>query len=91
MDLHAHCVQLHGVALELNGKEFDLLKLFLENPKKTLHKEFLFNQIWGLDSDSEGQTLTVHVNMLRSKIEEHPKQPKRIVTVWGIGYRYEEI
>ena len=51
----------------------------------------MFNQIWGMDSDSEYQTLTVHIKMLRDKIEEDPRNPRRIQTVWGIGYRYEEI
>ena len=44
-----------------------------------------------MDSFSENQTLTVHVKMLRTKIEENPKEPKRIQTVWGVGYRYEEL
>ena len=52
---------------------------------------YIFNEIWGMDSFSENQTLTVHVKMLRTKIEENPKEPKRIQTVWGVGYRYEEL
>ena len=72
-------------------KEYELLVLFAENPGKTLKKEYLFNQIWGMESFSENQTLTVHVKMLRDKIEEDPKKPKRIQTVWGVGYKYEEI
>lgn len=65
--------------------------LFIENTGKTLHKDYLFNQIWGMHSESENQTLTVHIKMLRSKIEEDSRHPKRIQTVWGIGYRYEEV
>ena len=49
----------------------------------------LSNQIWGFDSFSEPQTLTVHIKWLRQKIEADPKKPKHIVTVWGVGYRYE--
>lgn len=75
----------------LTVKEYELLVLFAENPGKTLRKEYLFDAIWGVDSFSENQTLTVHVKMLRDKIESDPKKPERIVTVWGIGYRYEEI
>lgn len=56
-----------------------------------MRKEYIFNEIWGMDSFSENQTLTVHVKMLRTKIEENPKEPKRIQTVWGVGYRYEEL
>ena len=56
-----------------------------------LEKDFLFDKIWGMDSFSENQTLTVHIKMLRDKIEEDSKHPKRIQTVWGVGYKYEEI
>ena len=52
-------------------------------------EEDLFNAIWGFDSESEPQTLTVHIKFLREKFEEDPKNPKRILTVWGVGYRFE--
>ena len=91
IDSAAHKVAFHQQPLELNVKEFELLLLFVRNPGKTLHKEYLFNQIWGADSDSENQTLTVHIKMLRSKIEENPRQPQRIRTVWGVGCRDEEV
>lgn len=77
-----------GRPLELTAKEFDLLLLFLENKGKVLKKEFIFRQIWGSDSFSEPQTLTVHIKWLRQKIEEEPKNPKRILTVWGVGYQF---
>ncbi|MDE5993185.1 MAG: helix-turn-helix domain-containing protein, partial [Oscillospiraceae bacterium] len=57
----------------------------------TLSKEYIFNQIWGSDSFSEQQTLTVHIKWLRQKIEDDPKAPKRILTVWGVGYKYESV
>ena len=75
--------------LDLTQKEFDLLLLLAENSGKTLNKDYLFNQIWGFDSFSEPQTLTVHIKWLRQKIEADPKKPRHIVTVWGVGYRYE--
>ncbi len=75
--------------IELNQKEFDLLCLLMENSGKTLSKEYLFQQIWGRDSFSEPQTLTVHIKWLRQKIEHDPKKPEHILTVWGVGYRYE--
>lgn len=75
--------------LELTQKEFELLLLLMENSGKTLNKDFLFNRIWGFDSFSEPQTLTVHIKWLRQKIEAIPKKPERIITVWGVGYRYE--
>lgn len=87
----ANEVYLNGKLLSMTSKEFELLLLLVENPGKTLSKNYLFNKIWGLESFSENQTLTVHIKMLRDKIEENPKKPKRIVTLWGVGYKYEEI
>ncbi len=81
----------NGVLVEMTAKEFDLLMLLVENKGKALSKDFLFNQIWGSDSFSEQQTLTVHIKWLRQKIEDNPKNPQRIVTVWGVGYKYESI
>ena len=78
----------NGRPIDLTTKEFDLLALLIENKGRTLSKEYLFNTIWGSDSFSEQQTLTVHIKWLREKIEENPKKPQRIVTVWGVGYRY---
>ncbi len=78
-------------AVEMTAKEFDLLVLLLENKGKTLSKDYLFGQIWGSDSFSEQQTLTVHIKWLRQKIEEDPKNPQKILTVWGVGYKYESI
>lgn len=83
-------VFFHNREIAMTVKEYELLLLLVENPGKTLSKEFLFQKIWGADSFSENQTLTVHIKMLRDKIEEQPKNPKRILTVWGVGYKYEE-
>ena len=76
--------------IDMTAKEFDLL-LLAENQGKTLTKEFLFNRIWGCDSFSEQQTLTVHIKWLRQKIEDDPKKPRKIQTVWGVGYQYESV
>ena len=84
-------VYKNDVPVEMTAKEFDLLVLMLENKGKTLSKEYLFNQIWGSDSFSEQQTLTVHIKWLRQKIEDDPKNPKHIETVWGVGYKYESV
>lgn len=78
-----------NVLLELRAKEFDLLLLMAENQGKVLEKNKIFNTVWGFSSESELQTLTVHMKWLREKIEEDPKHPKHILTVWGIGYRFE--
>lgn len=77
-----------GKSVDLTGKEFDLLLLLMENKGKAMSKEYLFSQVWGSDSFSELQTLTVHIKWLRQKIEADPKKPTRILTVWGVGYQY---
>ncbi len=82
-------VYKNGKLLETRSKEFELLLLLIENKGKTLTKEYIFNCIWGSDSESELQTLTVHIKWLREKIEDNPKNPKHILTVWGTGYKYE--
>lgn len=84
-------VYKNDTPIEMTAKEFDLLLLLAENKGKTLTKEYLFNQIWGRDSFSEQQTLTVHIKWLRQKIESDPKKPRKIQTVWGVGYQYESI
>ena len=78
-----------GIPVAVTSKEFELLRLLIENKGQTLNKDFLFKRIWGIDSDSELQTLTVHIKWLRQKIEDNPKNPTKIVTVWGRGYRWE--
>lgn len=88
LDKIRRTVSKDGAVLELTAKEFELLRLLMENKGKVMRKEYLFNKVWGIDSFSEPQTLTVHVKWLRQKIEDDPKHPKRIVTVWGVGYQY---
>ena len=81
-------VYKQGIQMEMTAKEFDLLLLFLENKGRALSKEYIFHSVWGSDSISEQQTLTVHIKWLRQKIEDNPKNPKKIKTVWGVGYQY---
>lgn len=78
-----------GKNYELTSKECELLKILIQNKNTTLKKEYLFNAIWGSDSETEFQSLTVHIKWLREKIEKDPKNPKHIITVWGVGYRFE--
>ena len=73
----------------MTAKEYELLLLLAENPGKTLNKEYIFSYIWGSDSESEFQTLTVHIKRLREKLEPHPKKPQHILTVWGVGYKFQ--
>ena len=89
LDLAGETVTKEGRNVPVTAKEFELLRLLMENKGQTLGKEFIFGRIWGSDSESELQTLTVHIKWLREKIEDDPKSPRRIVTVWGKGYRWE--
>lgn len=74
--------------ISVTAKEFELLLCLVENQGKVLNKDWLFREIWGSDSVSEQQTLTVHMKWLREKIEDDPKHPTRIQTVWGVGYKF---
>ena len=89
IDKENRIVKIDNKEVLLSVKEYDLLVLFLSNIGKTFRKEFLFNSIWG--NESELSTLTVHINKLREKIEKDPKNPKRIKTIWGVGYKYEKM
>ena len=89
LDLASGKVSKNGKVLDMTAKEFELLKLLIENKGQTLTKDRLFNAVWGMDSESEQQTLTVHIKWLREKIENDPKNPAHIITVWGKGYRWE--
>ena len=89
IDKTAHKIYLEGNEVGVTVKEYELLVYLMENKGKVIKKEDLFNAIWGFNSESEPQTLTVHIKFLREKFEEDPKNPKRILTVWGVGYRFE--
>lgn len=82
-------LQVRGIPVDVTEKEFELLKLLIENKNITLKKEYLFRTVWGSDSETELQTVTVHIKWLREKIEKNPKQPEHIKTEWGVGYRFE--
>lgn len=81
-------VTKNDVQIDLSAKESELLQIFMQNKGQTLSKDYLFNRVWGIDSESEMQTLTVHIKYLREKIEDDPQKPEKIITVWGKGYRW---
>lgn len=89
LNMVTQTLTVEGKAVSVTEKEFQLLRLLVENKGITLKKDYLFNSVWGSDSESEPQTLTVHIKWLREKTEEDPKKPEHIITVWGTGYRYE--
>ena len=73
--------------LKLPNREFELLRFLAENPNIVFSKEELFEKIWGFDYVSDAATVSVHINRLREKIEDDPRNPQIIETVWGAGYR----
>ncbi|MED7928720.1 response regulator transcription factor [Nonomuraea sp. LP-02] len=88
VDVGAHEVRLRGDEVMLTAREFDLLAYLMRNPRQAFSRSALLNQVWGW-SFGDSSTVTVHVRRLREKIEPDPTAPRRIVTVWGVGYRYE--
>lgn len=88
LDKLSHRLFVNGKELAIKNKEFELLLYLMENKGKLLKKEDIFARIWGFESESEPQTLTVHIKWLREKLEDDPKNPKKIITVWGVGYQY---
>ena len=76
-----------GVEIKFPHREFELLKFLAVNPNMVFSKEYLFEKIWGYDYVGDSATVTVHINRIREKIEDDPKKPQIIETVWGAGYR----
>ncbi len=88
VDLDRHEVTSAGRLLALTGREFDLLAFLLQHPGVAFTRDELLQQVWGW-SFGDQSTVTVHVRRLREKIEADPTRPVRLVTVWGVGYRWE--
>lgn len=88
VDLDDMTVRKGDKVISVNGKELDILIYFLKNPEKVIHKEVLFNAVWGTDCISEMSTLTVYIRWLREKLEDDPKNPEYIHTVWRVGYKF---
>ena len=89
MDVERHTVTVDGDPVPMPLKEFDLLEYLLRNAGRVLTRGQLIDRIWGADYVGDTKTLDVHVKRLRSKIEEEPSRPKHLVTVRGLGYKFE--
>lgn len=90
VDLGAHQVTKAGQNLTLTEREYRLLVFFLQHPRTAFTRSQLLDRVWGWKF-GDLSTVTVHARRLREKIEEDPGQPMRLVTVWGVGYRYEPV
>ncbi len=89
VDHQRHEVMVRGEQVRLPLKEFELLALLLENAGWVLTRDTLIDRVWGPDYVGDTKTLDVHIKRLRSKVEPDPSQPTRIVTIRGLGYKYE--
>src|SRR5215469_5361100 len=89
LDLRAHEVRVDGAPVPFTAREFELLAYLAEHPRQVFTREQLFKRFWGEIGDRH--TVTVHIGRIRDKIEADPDAPRYITTVWGVGYRFEEV
>lgn len=87
MNLNDYSVKKNGKEIELTAKEFEILKLLLQNPKKVYTKEQIYSFVWNDAYLGDENAVNVHISRLRTKIEDNPRDPQYIITVWGIGYK----
>lgn len=85
-----HSAHLRDARLDLTAKEFDLLLHFATHPGRVYSRMELLNQVWGYSYEGYEHTVNSHINRLRTKIEEDPAKPRHILTVWGVGYKFNE-
>lgn len=88
VDPAAHEARLKGSVLSLTARELDLLTFLMQHPRQVFTREELLEKVWGYVY-GDLSTVTVHVRRLREKIEEDPANPRLLVTVWGVGYRFD--
>ena len=89
MDIERHTVEVRGAETAMPLKEFELLELLMRNAGRVLTRGQLIDRVWGSDYFGDTKTLDVHIKRIRSRIEESPSEPKMLVTVRGLGYRFE--
>ena len=87
VDLAAHETLVDGEPVVLTAREFELLTLFVEHPRQVLTREQIFDRVWG--SWGDRSAVAVYVRKLRDKLEVDPRRPQLLVTVWGVGYRFD--
>ena len=87
MNLDDYTVQKEVKEIELTAKEFEILKLLLQNSKKVYTKEQIYSLVWNDAYLGDENAVNVHISRLRTKIEDDPRNPRYIITVWGIGYK----
>ena len=91
MNLTDYTVTKKNVKVDLTAKEYEILKLLLQNPKKVYTKEQMYSLIWNDAYLGDENAVNVHISRLRHKIEDNPRSPKYVITVWGIGYKLGDL
>ena len=89
MDESTHTVTVRGKPVELANKEFQLLHFLMVNAGIVFSRDTLYNRIWGMESLGNTATVPVHINRIREAVEEDPSNPKHILTIWGVGYKFQ--
>ncbi|MGB4136933.1 MAG: response regulator transcription factor [Microbacterium sp.] len=89
LDIDRHTVSVDGEVVNMPLKEFELLEVLMRNAGRVLTRGQLIDRVWGSDYFGDTKTLDVHIKRIRSRIEEHPSDPVMLVTVRGLGYRFE--
>ena len=89
MDVDRHIVEVHGERVSMPLKEFELLELLLENANRVLTRGQIIDRVWGSNYFGDTKTLDVHIKRIRSKIEDDPARPVHLLTVRGLGYKFE--
>ena len=89
MDLESHTVKVNNERVQMPLKEFELLELLMENVNRVLTRGQIIDRVWGSNYFGDTKTLDVHVKRIRSKIEDDPSRPKHLITVRGLGYKFE--
>ena len=84
-------VTVNGKTVDLTAKEYDLLYYFARHPGRVFQRSQLLDSVWGYGHDGYEHTVNSHINRLRAKIEKNPAQPRYILTVWGVGYKFAEL
>lgn len=91
IDTDTYSVLKNGKKIELTVKEFEILKMLIQNPQKVYTKNQIYSSVWNDVYIGDENAVNVHISRLRGKIEDNPRDPKYIVTVWGIGYKLGDV
>jgi len=90
LDPLTHALEIDGRPIDLTAKEFDLLQHLMRHPRQVFSRDQLLDQVWGFGFYGDPSTVTVHIRRLREKIEADPSNPVYLLTVWGVGYKFEQ-